>query len=127
MAKKEFKFRGLNLDQVMKLSDKEFTGLIPSKERRKLLYSITDAEKILITHIKENRKTLETHCRDMVIMPFMIGKTIKIHNGKEFFPVEIVPEMLGHRLGEFAQTRRRIEHSSPGVGATKSSASVSVR
>src|SRR3989344_9475900 len=123
MAKKEFKFRGLNLDQVMKLSDKEFTGLIPSKERRKLLYSITDAEKILITHIKENRKTLETHCRDMVIMPFMIGKTIKIHNGKEFFPVEIVPEMLGHRLGEFAQTRRRIEHSSPGVGATKSSAS----
>jgi len=42
-------------------------------------------------------------------------------------PVKIDEEMLGHYLGEFALTRKRVAHNAPGVGATRSSASVSVR
>ncbi|HLC85017.1 MAG TPA: ribosomal protein S19 family protein, partial [Candidatus Nanoarchaeia archaeon] len=37
------------------------------------------------------------------------------------------PEMLGHKLGEFAITKKRVAHSAPGIGATRSSASLSVR
>ena len=70
----------------------------------------------------EKGKTPKTHARDVVITPNMVGKTIKIHNGKEFTMVEIQPEMIGHFLGEFAQSRKRVGHSSPGVGATRSSA-----
>ena len=50
-----------------------------------------------------------------------------IHNGKEFVMIKITEEMLGHRLGEFAATRKKVAHSSPGIGATRSSASLSVR
>jgi small subunit ribosomal protein S19 len=57
----------------------------------------------------------------MVILPEMVGTTIAVHNGKEFVPVEIVPEMIGHRLGEFVITNKRVVHGRPGVGATKSS------
>jgi len=57
----------------------------------------------------------------------MVGKNIMIHNGKEFVPIMILPEMIGMFFGELVQTRKRVAHSNPGVGATKSSASVSVR
>ena len=63
----------------------------------------------------------------MIIIPEMVDKTIMIHNGKAYVAVIIKPEMIGHRLGEFALTRKSITHSSPGVGATRSSASVSVK
>ena len=57
----------------------------------------------------------------------MIGITLKVHKGKSFEPVRIEEEMIGHYLGEFVLTRKSIKHNSPGVGATRSSASVSVR
>ena len=63
----------------------------------------------------------------MIILPEMIGKTIKVHSGKEFVPVIIIEEMIGHCLGEFVLTRRRVEHSAPGIGATRSSAALSVK
>ena len=63
----------------------------------------------------------------MIIIPSMIRKNIRIYNGKEFVRITLIEEMLGHYLGEFVLTRRMVKHSSPGVGATRSSASVSVR
>ena len=57
----------------------------------------------------------------------MVGKTLRIHNGKEFIPITIQEEMIGHYLGEFAFTRKRIAHNAPGVGATRSSANLSVK
>ncbi|MDP1694160.1 MAG: ribosomal protein S19 family protein, partial [Candidatus Woesearchaeota archaeon] len=42
-------------------------------------------------------------------------------NGREFVPITFTKEMLGHFFGEFAMTRRKVEHSAPGIGATKSS------
>jgi small subunit ribosomal protein S19 len=49
----------------------------------------------------------------------MIGMRVQVYNGKTFIPIDIVGEMLGHRLGEFALTRGRIQHGKAGVGATK--------
>ena len=77
--------------------------------------------------ITSGAKKLKTHSRDMVIVPEMLGKTISIYNGKAYTDIIVVPEMLGHVLGEFSLTRRRVAHNAPGVGATRSSASVSVR
>jgi len=77
--------------------------------------------------IELGKKNLKTHSREMVVLPKMVGLTIKVYNGKQFIDVLVVEEMLGHRFGEFALTRRRVAHNSPGVGATRSSASVSVR
>ncbi|MCP3681137.1 MAG: 30S ribosomal protein S19, partial [bacterium] len=44
-----------------------------------------------------------------------------------FVEVVLLPEMVGHCLGEFAPTRRRVAHHAPGIGATRSSASLSVK
>jgi small subunit ribosomal protein S19 len=51
----------------------------------------------------------------------MLDLTIHVYNGKEFVPVKIKPEMLGHYLGEFSLTRGKTKHGLPGIGATKSS------
>jgi small subunit ribosomal protein S19 len=127
MAKKEFTYRGKNLDELKSISINEFMLLLPARQRRSLKRGFTNAQKILLKNIKENKNNIKTHCRDMIIIPVMVGLLIKVHNGKEFIPVRIQPEMIGHYLGEFALTRKRIEHSAPGVGATRSSASISVK
>ena len=127
MVKKEFTFKGKTVDELKKMSLKEFASLLKSRQRRSLERGFTDAQKILLKKIKANEKNIKTHCRDMIILPEMIGLTIHVHRGKEFVPVMIQPEMVGHRLGEFALTRKRVEHSAPGIGATRSSASISVK
>ena len=127
MAKKTFTYRGKTLEELKDMSIQEFMKLVPSSARRKLKRGFTDAEKKTLAKLAKNKNNVETHCRDLVILPSMVGLTIKIHQGKEHFPVLIQEEMIGHRLGEFAQTRRRVAHSSPGVGATKSSSALSVR
>lgn len=127
MAKKEFSFKGMTEEELKTLSLEEFMNLIPSRVRRTLKRGFTEEQKKVLEKIRTSDKDIKTHARDMVIVPEMIGQKIKIHNGKEFVEVLMVPEMAGHILGEFALTRRRVTHNSPGVGATRSSASVSVR
>lgn len=126
MAKKEFTFRGKLTQDVKKLSMQEYMALIPSRERRKIKRGFTDQEKKLLGDIRSGKNNVETHCRDMIILTEMIGLTIKIHSGKEFTPVLITEDMLGHRFGEFVMTRRTVKHGAAGIGATKSSASQSV-
>jgi small subunit ribosomal protein S19 len=124
---KEFLFRGKKLDDIKKLSLQDFARLVASRERRKLKRGFTEQEKIFLENLRSGEKDPKTHCRDMVVLPEMVGRLIKVYNGKDWVPVQIEPEMLGHRLGEFAQTRRKVAHSAPGIGATRSSASLSVR
>nr|AJS12426.1 30S ribosomal protein S19 [uncultured archaeon] len=128
MAKKEFTYRGKTLAELKGLSDNEVAMLLTSRERRKIVKrGWTDEQKKLLKRIRAGKKNIKTHCRDMVIMPIMIGMTIKVFNGKEYAQFLITEEMLGHRLGEFALTRKRVEHSAPGIGATRSSSAISVR
>lgn len=127
MAKKEFTYRGKTIEELKKLSLQEFMQLVPSRQRRSLKRGLTPAQKKLMDKVSKGKNNFETHCRDMIITPQMVGLTIKIHKGNSYQPLLIEGDMLGHYLGEFALTRKRISHSAPGVGATRSSASISVR
>lgn len=126
MAKKEFTYRGKTLEELKSLSIKDFMNLLPSRQRRSLKRGITDQHKKVLEKMKKG-KNIKTQCRDIIILPEMVGKLIKIHNGKEFVTISIHAQMIGHYLGEFTLTRKGVSHSAPGVGATRSSASVSVR
>ncbi len=56
------------------------------------------------------KETIKTWCRACTITPEMIGFTFGVHNGKEFIPVKVTEEIVGHRLGEFAPTTKFIRH-----------------
>ena len=132
MAQKEFTFYGKTLDELKKMSLKEFAEIAPSRIRRTLKRGFTKQQKLFLIKMKKAKdgkykKPLKTQNRDLVIIPEMIGMTINVHNGKTYEPVIITLEMLGHYLGEFIQTRREIHHSAPGVGATKSSTASATR
>ena len=61
---------------------------------------------------KNNKKeVIKTWSRRSTIYPDFIGHTIAVHNGKEFIPVYITEEMVGHKLGEFALTRKFTGHA----------------
>lgn len=124
---KEFLYRGKTLDEVKKLSLDEFAEIISSRARRKIKRGFTEQEKKLLEKVRASQKNIKTHCRDMIVLPEMIGHNIQVHNGKRWVPVDLTFEMVGGRLGEFALTRGIVKHSSPGIGATRSSASLSVR
>ena len=119
---REFRYRGKTLEELKKMSLEEFCKLLPSRQRRSLLRGLTERQKKLLEKIRKYPdKFHRTHERDMVILPEMVGAKIGVYNGKEFVPVVIRPEMIGHRLGEFALTCKKVEHSAPGVGATRGS------
>lgn len=84
-------------------------------EKRKL------REEIKLAKEGKLRGVLKTHVRDMIILPDMIGLNINVHNGREFSSVSVRPEMIGHYLGEYAITNKRVQHGAPGVGSSRSS------
>lgn len=53
---------------------------------------------------------IKTWSRRSVVSPEMIGYTFGVHNGKDFIPVSISEEMVGHKLGEFSPTRKFVKH-----------------
>ena len=56
---------------------------------------------------EENKKeVIKTWSRRSTIFPYFIGHTFAVHNGKEFIPVYVTEDMVGHKLGEFSQTRK---------------------
>lgn len=64
-----------------------------------------------ISKLKIGDKTvIKTWSRDSTIVPEMVGFTFGIHNGKTHIPVLITEEMIGHKLGEFAPTRKFVKH-----------------
>lgn len=127
---KKFTYRGYTLEELQKLSLDDFIKLLPSRARRSLQRGLPSRQKKLLERIRAAREHQEktgkeilvrTHCRDMVILPEMVGLKLGVHNGKEFVVVEIKPEMIGHMLGEFSLSHKKVVHSAPGIGATRSS------
>lgn len=128
MAKKDFTYRGRTLDELKGLSLGEFAELLPARQKRTLKRGLTEEQKRFLKKLEgKTEKPVKTHCRDMIVLPSMVGRTIRIHKGNDFVAVIIQPEMMGHYLGEFALTRKKVEHQAPGIGATRSSSSISVR
>lgn len=134
MAKKEFGFRGKTLEELQEMSIEEFAKLCSSRAKRSLtretfdknfLKSLDQARASLNSEKKP--KVVRTHRRNYVIIPKMVGLTLAIHKGNGFENVEIKPKMLGHFLGEFALTRKRLLHGKAGIGATRSSTAITAR
>lgn len=121
--KKDFTYRGKTVEELKSLEVREFAKFLPSRQRRSVLRNFQDIEEFMSRARGkiEKGKAVKTHKRDIVIVPGFIGMKIGIYNGKEFIPVEITGEMLGHKFGEFSPTRRKIQHGKAGVGATKGS------
>ncbi len=61
---------------------------------------------------KNNKKTvIKTWSRRSTIFPDFVGHTLAVHNGKDFIPVYITEDMVGHKLGEFSATRKFTGHA----------------
>ena len=83
---------------------------------------MSDDKKKLMEEMKDenNKNPIKTHLRDVIILPYMIGKTVQVFSGKEFVPIIITIQMVGHYLGEYVITNKRVNHGAPGVGASRS-------
>ena len=136
MARKIFTYRGKKIEELKAMPMEEIIPLLPSRAKRSLKRGETDQQKKLRQRIKKaaeqlaqgkKPKPVRTHVRDMIVLPNMVGLTMAIYNGKEYTHLEIQPEMIGKYTGELTMTRKSIQHSSPGVGATRSSMFVPIR
>ena len=72
--------------------------------------------RIVAMNEKNEKKVLKTWSRASTIFPDFVGHTIAVHDGKKHVPVYVTEDMVGHKLGEFAPTRRF-----PGHAGTKTS------
>ncbi|VVB70165.1 30S ribosomal protein S19 [uncultured archaeon] len=128
MAKK-FNYKGKTIEEIKVMSLDEFIKLLPSNLRRTMLregWQVKNFMKKLGKSLAKN-KPIKTQMREIPVLPAMIGSRIKIYNGKEWVEISVIPEMLGHRLGEFSIPIKMVKHSGPGIGATRGSKSVELK
>ena len=123
---REFTYRGLSKKELEELPLDKLLKLFPARIRRSLTRGINDNKRKLIGEIKAAKEgklktPINTHLRDLIILPNMIGTTVNVFSGKEFVPVTITSEMVSHYLGEYVITNKRVSHGAPGVGASRSS------
>jgi len=123
---KKFTFHGLSTEETESLTGEKLFDLLSSRARRSLKRGIDDQKRKLIDEIKMKKAgklngDIKTHLRDLIILPYMVGVTVNVFSGKEFVPIVITTEMIGHYLGEYVITNKRVSHGAPGVGASRSS------
>ena len=123
---KEFTYRGLSQKELEELPLDKMLKLFPSRARRSLTRGINDGKRKLIEEMKAAKagtlkNPINTHLRDVLILPSMVGVTLNVFSGKEFKPITITTEMVSHYLGEYVITNKRVSHGAPGVGASRSS------
>ena len=70
------------------------------------------AKKVQAMEASGEKKVVRTWSRRSMIIPDMVGYTFAVHNGKNFVPVFVTENMVGHRLGEFSPTRTYKGHTS---------------
>ncbi len=123
---REFRYRGYTLEQLNSMSTESILQLLPSRARRSLNRGVSDEKRKLLEDIRKAKdgkggSQIRTHARDMIILPVMVGATVSVYNGKEFVPLAIKSEMIGHYLGEYVITNKKVQHGTPGIGASRSS------
>lgn len=132
---RKFKYRGKTLEELMNMSLDEFVKLLPARQRRSLVRGFTKEQIKLLAKVKKvikdpekaKKTVIKTHVRDMVILPEMVGLTFAVYNGKEYVQFRVAPEMIGHRLGEFSPSVKKVTHGEPGLKATKSSRFIAMK
>jgi len=123
---REFRYRGHTLEQLNSMSTETMLQLLPSRARRSLNRGVSEEKRKLLEDARAVREgktqgEIRTHARDMIVLPSMVGLKISVHNGREFVPLQIKPEMVGRYLGEFVITNKKVVHGTPGIGASRSS------
>nr|XP_039331894.1 40S ribosomal protein S15-like [Saimiri boliviensis boliviensis] len=133
--KNKWTYRGMDLDQLLDLSYEQlmqlysvhqWPGLNPDlnpdlrRKQHSLQKRLCKAKKEVSPMEKPEGVKTQTHQRDMIILPEMVGSAVGVYNGKTFNHVEIKPEVIGHYLGKFI-TYKPVNHGWPGIGATHSS------
>ena len=123
---REFRYRGHTLEQLNSMSTEAMLQLLPSRARRSLNRGVSEEKRKLLEDARAVREgkaqgEIKTHARDMIVLPSMVGLTLSVHNGREFVPLQIKPEMIGRYLGEFVITNKKVVHGTPGIGASRSS------
>ncbi|MDG6954426.1 MAG: 30S ribosomal protein S19 [Nitrososphaerota archaeon] len=123
---KEFRYRGKSMEELNAMSTEALLELLPSRARRSLNRGVSEEKRKLLEDaraLKEGKTEgqIKTHARDMIVLPTMVGLTIAVHNGREFVPLEVKPEMIGRYLGEYVITNKKVVHGTPGIGASRSS------
>ncbi len=63
-------------------------------------------KKVQVMNESGKKEVIKTWSRRSTIYPDFIGHTFAVHNGKEFIPVYVTEDMVGHKLGEFSMTRK---------------------
>lgn len=63
-------------------------------------------KKVETVNAAEKKEVIKTWSRRSTIFPNFVGLTFAVHNGKEFIPVYVTEDMVGHKLGEFSATRK---------------------
>ncbi|MGB1587036.1 MAG: 30S ribosomal protein S19 [Thermoplasmatota archaeon] len=127
--KKEFSYRGKSLEELQALSLDDLLPLLPSKVRRSYSRGVKAPEKKFLEKVENAGEgdAVRTHYRHLAVLPRFVGKTVAVYDGQNFQDVVIQPEMIGHRLGEFAMSTKYCAHSGVGVGATRSSKHVPLK
>ena len=136
-AFRRYSYRGVDLEDLVKLEREEFLEMLGSRQRRRLLarevphkyirlYKKCEATKKDL-QIGEKPKMIKTHLRNAIILPELVGCIVGVYNGKVFTPVEIKPDMIGYYLGEFSMTYKPIRHGKAGVGASKGSKATALK
>ncbi|ODN74771.1 40S ribosomal protein S15 [Cryptococcus amylolentus CBS 6039] len=117
---KKYQYRGVELDNLLDLSNEDFIELVHARARRRFQRGLKRRPLGLIKKLRkakteagpnEKPAMVKTHLRDMIIVPEMIGSVVGVYNGKTFTTVEVKPEMTGHYLGEFSITYKPVGHS----------------
>jgi small subunit ribosomal protein S19 len=86
---REFTYRGLSQKELEELPLDKLLKLFPARIRRSLTRGINDGKRKLIEEIKATKEgklktPINTHLRDLIILPYMIGTTVNVFSGKEF-------------------------------------------
>jgi len=129
MAKKEFTYRGKSLEELQAMSVEDFAKLCDARARRSLKKGYDKKILKTIEKRKDNAKAkpIRTHNRDLIVIPAMVGAKMAVYRGNNFEQIDIDEKMLGHYIGEFVFTRKRLQHGKAGIGATKSSTAITAR
>ena len=62
-------------------------------------------KKVDAANASNDKRPIKTWSRRSMVVPSMVGLTIAVHNGRQFIPVYVTENMVGHKLGEFSPTR----------------------
>ncbi len=126
-----FTFRGKNPEEFKTMKLEQYLPLVTSRQRR-AIKRMGVQYKELVAAVESAKKEgsngpIRTRAREAVILPSWLGMRIAVHNGKEYKEFEIRTEMLGHRLGEYSFTTKHVQHSAPGIRATRGSKFLAVK